>query len=230
MMTRDDANLLIFDVNETLLDLHDLKIAVKEKLDGNDDTVRLWFERTLHYSLVDSSTGSYHDFDRIGAASLLMLAYERGLPLSAEDAQKTMSLFRLAPTHTEVMDALNAFSEAGYRMVALSNSSSKTLQAQLTFARIAPYFEQILSVESLKMYKPHQEVYRWAAKQMDTIPEQCLFIAAHAWDVTGAMATGMQTAFIQRSGQSLYPLAPKTSYVVKDLLDLYQILTKSASR
>ncbi|MGM0506054.1 MAG: haloacid dehalogenase type II [Bacteroidota bacterium] len=225
-MPQNSANLLIFDVNETLLDLHDLKIAVKETLKGDDDTVRLWFGRTLHYSLVENATGSYHDFDEIAAASLQMLAHERGLPLSAEDAQKTMSLFRQAPPHTEVMDALNAFSEAGFRLVALSNSSSKTLHAQLTFARIDSYFDQILSVDSLQVYKPHRAVYEWAANQLSVSPEECLFIAAHAWDVAGAAAAGMTTAFIQRSGQSLYLLSPAPRFVTKDLLELSHVLTQ----
>ncbi|MEX1212462.1 MAG: haloacid dehalogenase type II [Balneolaceae bacterium] len=217
--------LLIFDVNETLLDLRDLKVAVKTALNGDDDAVRLWFERTLHYSLVDSATESYHDFDRIGAACLRMLASERDLPLSEEDAMETMSLFRQSPPHKEVPDALEAFATFGYRMVALSNSSSNALHTQLTFAGIDSCFEQILSVESLKLYKPHRKVYLWAAKQMNTQPKNCLFIAAHAWDVAGAMAAGMQTAFIQRSGQSPYPLIPQTTYTEPDLLMLHNVLT-----
>lgn len=225
-MKREQVNLLIFDVNETLLDLRDLKIAVKKKLKGDNDTVRLWFERLLHYSLVETATKSYHDFDRIGAATLRMLARERGLSISESEAIETMTLFRQAPPHNEVMDALNAFSDAGFRMVALSNSSSNALHAQLQYAKIDSFFDQILSVDSLKVYKPHQEVYRWAARKKNVGPGACLFIAAHAWDVAGAMAAGMQTAFIQRSGQSPYPLTSTCTYTEPDLLTLCHTLTE----
>ena len=68
---------LIFDVNETLLDLAPLKTSVGKALGGREELVPLWFSTILHYSLVETLTGSYHSLGEIGTASLVQ--YEMSL-------------------------------------------------------------------------------------------------------------------------------------------------------
>lgn len=225
-MKKSGFKRLIFDVNETLLDLQQVKDSVRKRLNGNSDTVRLWFERMLHYSMVETACHQYHNFDQIAAASLQMLASERGIELTGEEARDDISAILSAPPHPDVVEALEAFSASGFKMAALSNSSTNGLKLQLNHAGIDHFFERQMSIETLKVYKPDRSVYEWAANQMTVSPEECLFIAAHAWDVAGAAAAGMATAFIQRSGQSLYPLSPVPQYVTKDLLELYNALTQ----
>jgi 2-haloacid dehalogenase len=59
---------------------------------------------------------------------------------------------------------------------------------------------------------------------MGVKPGEALMVAAHGWDVAGAEAAGMQTAFVARPGQVMYPLADKPDYVVKDIMELAGIL------
>jgi len=79
--------LVIFDVNETLLDLAPLKKSVSKALNGREDLLPLWFSTMVHYSLVETLSGHYHDFGGIGTAALMMLAETHGIGLSRDDAQ-----------------------------------------------------------------------------------------------------------------------------------------------
>jgi len=223
-MKKTEKPVLIFDMNETLLDLAKLRTTVAEILGGNDDTVSLWFETMLHYSLVDTVSEQYHNFGEIGAATLMMLAENRNITLNKDEAQEALKPIRSVPPYPEVPAALEQLKETGFQMAILTNSSREVMQDQLRNNEINGYFEHTLSVEEISKYKPHSEVYEWAARQLDVVPEHCLFIAAHGWDVAGAAAAGMSTAFIARSGQSMYPLSPRPTYVVKDMKALAAIL------
>lgn len=213
-------SVLFFDVNETLLNLKELRESVARALNGSDDFVSLWFETMLHYSLVANASGEYHNFGDIGAAALLMVAENRNMKLSLTDAHKVLAPIRRLSPYPEVASALKDLRDKGYRLAALTNSSRDVMEAQLKHAGLDIYFEQLLSVEAIGLYKPAQHVYRWASRQMDVTPQDCLFVAAHAWDITGAMAAGMKAAFLKRSGQSIYPLAREPDFIEPDLEQL----------
>jgi 2-haloacid dehalogenase len=213
-------SVLFFDVNETLLDLKELKEAVGRALNGNDDVVSLWFETMLHYSLVANAIGEYHNFGDIGAAALVMLANKKDIKLTMAEAQDVLSPIRTVPAYSEVANALKDLKQKGYRLAALTNSSRKGMEAQLKHADIDIYFDQKLSVEDIGIYKPDRHVYRWASQQMRVNPQDCLFVAAHGWDIAGAVSAGMKAAFLNRPGQNRYPLAPKPDYIEPDLEQL----------
>lgn len=212
-----ELQVLFFDVNETLLNLKEVRTSVAGALEGGDDVVSLWFETLLHYSLVATATDEYQNFGEIGAAALVMLAENRNIEMDLQVARNVLEPIRDVPPYPEVPGALEELKNKGYRLAALTNSSREGMKAQLSNAGIARYFEQQLSVENIGIYKPHRHVYRWAARRMEVDADKCLFIAAHGWDVAGAMAAGMEAAFLSRPGQSLYPLAPKPTFIEPDL-------------
>lgn len=213
----DKPKVLIFDINETLLNLEEVRKSVSEILQGGEEVILLWFETMLHYSLVFTVSDQYRNFDEIGAAALVMLAKNRNIDLDMETAGKVLKPIRIAPPHPEVPEALERLKQEGFRMAALTNSARGGMNAQLENAGIDTYFEQCLSVEDIGLYKPHRHVYLWAARQMKTPPENCLFVAAHGWDVAGAMSAGMKAAFVARPGQQTYPLAPEPDIVEPDI-------------
>lgn len=71
------------------------------------------------------------------------------------------------------------------------------------------YFDEQLSIEDIGKFKPHSDAYDWAARKMNVKPSECLLVAAHGWDIAGAIWAGWRGAFISRPGAQLYPLAPK---------------------
>lgn len=189
--------LLIFDVNETLLDLAEVNESVDSAL-LEQNSSKLWFSSVLHYSLVLTVSGQFSPFQGIGAAVLQMMASDRAVMLSDEAAIEALAPMRRAPAHPDVLPALDAFRRAGIRMATLTNSTCEGVRNQLESAGIASLFERQLSVESVGKYKPHRDVYKWAAKQMKVRPEGCMLVAAHPWDVAGAAWAGMRTAFLAR--------------------------------
>ncbi len=219
---------IIFDVNETLLDLAPLRRSVGEALHGREDLLPLWFSTMLHYSLVDTLTADYHDFGQIGAAALLMVAESQGIDLEPEVAQQAIvGIITRLPAHEDVVPALKALSAGGFRVVSLTNSSNKGVTAQFEYAGLTTYFERRFSVEEVHAFKPDPRPYRWVLKQLGVKPEAALMVAAHAWDLAGAKAVGLQTAFIRRSGAVLYPNTKQPDYVVDNLQQLVDQLGKA---
>lgn len=124
---------------------------------------------------------------------------------------------RTLPAHPDVRPALVALKSVGFQLVALTNSSDAAVAAQLAHANIGDCFDRHLSVESVRRYKPDRSVYLWAAEQVEQEPGNTMLIAAHGWDVAGAKWAGLQTAFVERPGQQLFPLGPTPNLHVADL-------------
>tara|TARA_R110002074_G_scaffold59183_2_gene144278 strand:- start:70644 stop:71366 length:723 start_codon:yes stop_codon:yes gene_type:complete len=216
---------LFFDVNETLLDLTVVKKQVGKALGGREDLLPLWFTTMLQYSLVTSGSGQYQPFGHIGAAALQMVAANQDITISENEA-RTIILESIGnlPPHPEVKEALTELRNTGYKLVAFTNSSKEGLKKQFKSAGLTEYFDDLLSVEETGKFKPFIDTYAWGAKKMGIRPEECMLIAAHGWDVAGALWAGWRAAFISRPGQQIYPLAPKTEIVASDLKKVADIL------
>jgi len=220
-----NPKVIIFDVNETLLDLKPLRTSVGTVLKGQEDLLPLWFSTMLHYSLVKTLVGDYHDFGEIGTAALMMVAQQQGLDLEHSTAQQAIvgSITNLPP-HPDVKEGLAALSQSGFRLISLTNSLNKGVATQFQNAGLTDYFERRFSMEDVRTYKPDPRLYRWALKEIGVQPEEALMVAAHTWDLAGAKAVGLQTAFIQRPGTTLYPNTTPPDSVVADLNQLAQQL------
>ena len=219
------TKVLIFDVNETLLNLSKIRISINEAL-GSEAAFSIWFSTLLHYSLVETISGTYHTFGEIGKATLLMVA--RNLKKSFTDykAECIIKMMTELPAHTDVIDGLTMLQNAGYRMFALTNSSLPAAKEQIKYAGIDTFFQQIYSVDEFKVFKPHPKTYLGAAQNLGVMPEDCIMIAAHAWDLAGAKKAGLVTAFIERNGQSIYPLSPVHDFTGQDLKRIAEQLIK----
>ncbi|WP_224483435.1 haloacid dehalogenase type II [Robertkochia aurantiaca] len=217
--------LIIFDINETLLDMEPLKKAIEDEL-GTERASELWFLNLLKYAMIESLTGSYVSFDELGAAVLKMLADRFGKSLTDKRSEEIMNMITSLPAHDDVADTLQTLRKEGYKLVALTNGSEVTLKKQLKNADLLNLFDSYYSVESVQKYKPHPDTYHYVLSAMQTDPEKSMMVAAHAWDIYGAQKSGLQTAFIKRPGNALYPLQNKPQWVVKDLKEFKDQLLK----
>ncbi|MDF1741340.1 MAG: haloacid dehalogenase type II [Verrucomicrobiales bacterium] len=223
--TMSRPKVIILDVNETLLDLAPLKKSVGEALGGREDLLPLWFSTMLHYSLVETLSGSYHDFGEIGTAALMMVAKTRDIDLEYDEAKTAIvTPLRSLPAHPDVAPALKALSEAGYKIVSLTNSSTPGVKTQLENAGLTDLVEKRYSIDTLKKYKPHPDTYQMVLDDLGVAPENVLMVAAHAWDLAGAKNVGLQTAFVARPGAATYPNVAAPDYVVNDLSELVKQL------
>ena len=210
--------MLFFDVNETLLDLNAMKTVIGDVLGSRPELLPLWFATMLHYSLVVTLADQYKDFGELGVAALTTVARNHRITLSPETAKQAVSAIRSLPPHPDVRPALEELENEGFRMVTLTNSSQAAVDAQMENAGLTDLLEQRLSVEEVQLFKPHSHIYRWAAHKMGFAPEECMLVAAHGWDVAGAIWAGSRAAFISRPGAQLLPLAPVPEIVEPDML------------
>jgi 2-haloacid dehalogenase len=210
------ARVLLFDVNETLLDLQVLD-AVFERAFGDRSVRRQWFGLVLRNAMAVTITGDYVDFLAVGAASLEMVARQHGVVLDAEDRREIREKMGNLPPHGDVLHNLERLHDAGFRMAALTNSPLEAAKRQLSNAGIAPLFDEIMSVEATGKFKPAREVYEHAANALGVATADIRMVAAHDWDIAGAMRAGCAGAYLLRPGMVLNPLYPAPDIAEPDL-------------
>jgi 2-haloacid dehalogenase len=213
------ARVCVFDVNETLLDLGALDPYFKRAF-GDAGVRRIWFMQLLQSALVATVTDTYSDFGTIGGAALEMVAERQGLDLSDEDKQKILGGMRELPPHPEVAESLDRLRDAGLRLATLTNSTQQVAEAQMNNSGLRDYFEQILSADTVGRLKPAPEPYRMAARTLGVEVQGVRLVAAHAWDVAGALRAGCAAAFVARPGMVLDPLVERPDVVGADLREV----------
>jgi 2-haloacid dehalogenase len=210
------SRVIVFDVNETLLDLSALDPEF-ERVFGDASVRREWFTQVLQLAFVSVATDRHADFGTAGRVALDMVARRRRIELPDEDTAAILGGMRRLPPHPEVPAALARLRDAGLRLAALTNSPKDAADAQLAHAGLFDFFEQVLSVDFARRLKPHRAVYQMAAERLGIEPGGMRMVAAHHWDVTGAMRAGCAGAFLARPGMVLGPLDEQPDVVGPDL-------------
>jgi 2-haloacid dehalogenase len=213
------ARVCVFDVNETLLDLKALDPHFA-RVFGDASVRQAWFGQMIQSALVATVTDTYADFGTIGGGALDMMAARRGIALVAADRAQLLGGMRTLPPHPEVPESLARLRRAGLRLAALTNSTASVAQAQLTHAGLTASFEQILSADMVRRLKPAPEPYRMAAERLGVAIDEIRLIAAHAWDIAGALRAGCAAAFVVRPGMVLDPLVGRPDIVGADMREV----------
>ncbi len=208
--------ILVFDVNETLLDLSVLD-PLFEQVFGDEAARGVWFSRVLQSAMALTLTRRWADFGVVAASALEAVAKQRRIALAPEDRAEILGRVRTLPAHADVRPALERLRAAGVRMAALSNSAEKMLAMQLETAGLAEFFERMLSVDRVRKFKPHPDVYRMACRELRVTPAEMTLVAAHPWDVTGAIRAGSKGAFVARRGAVLGAVDESPGIIGKDL-------------
>jgi 2-haloacid dehalogenase len=207
----------VFDVNETLLDLAALD-PLFERAFGGASVRKLWFNQMLQSAFVATITDAYVTFGEAAGAALGMTEERLGLEISEDDRQEILGGLRDLPPHPEVPESLDRLRDAGFRLATLTNSTQEVAEAQIQNAGLTDKFEQILSADTARRLKPAPAPYRMAARAL-MIPERGMrLVAAHAWDVAGALRAGCAAAFVAR--QPFDPLVEPPDVVGTDLAEV----------
>jgi len=223
------SKILVFDVNETLLDLSALAPEFA-KVFGDAALLDEWFNNVILFAMGLTLANAYRTFGEIGVAALQMLADAGGAPLSEEQARRIAGGIRSLPPHREVPGALRLLKDAGFRLVTLTNSPMAVVDAQMANAELQAFFERNFSVDTVRRFKPAPEPYRMVAEELGVAPSEMWMIAAHAWDVGGAMQTGYRAAFVARPGKAPYPLFPKPDAIGGDLREVAEAIVEIERR
>lgn len=218
--------LIVFDVNETILDLNALD-PLFEKAFGRASIRSMWFATVLRNSLVATITNQYEDFGKIASASLDMTARQNGLVLKDEDRSSILGALRSLPAHRDVVPGLEMLKSAGFRLFTLTNSPPHVVKTQLENAGLVHYFEQNFTVDSIRVFKPAAQVYQMVARELGVSTEGIRLVAAHDWDVVGALNAGCAAAFIARPGKVLNPLLLPPDIIGLDLFDVAEKIVQA---
>ncbi len=220
---------IAFDVNETLLDLSDLD-AQFQKVLGDRSLRGQWFAQMLQLSFVGGLTGEYVDFTAAQHAALSMIARRAGVEVSEQDAEATVARMSTLAPHPEVTHALRRLRETPLRVVALTNSVLAVAETQLESAGIRDLFDDVFSADTVHKLKPAPEPYHHVARSCEVTIDQVRLVAAHSWDVSGALAAGCRAGFIKRPGMVPSPVGPQPDIVGEDLAQVVdQILEADLS-
>ncbi|OBJ19579.1 haloacid dehalogenase, type II [Mycobacterium colombiense] len=219
-------SVLVFDVNETLLDIESIAPLFGE-LFGDERMLREWFAQLVMYSMSITLAGNYVTFPVLGQGVLRMLGDIYQVNVTENDAERLKTALLTMPAHPDVADGLAALRDNGFRLVSLSNSPpNPDGPTALQHSGLAGFFEHQLSVDARGVFKPSPAVYRYACETLGVAPADCMMVAAHVWDIIGAQNVGFGGALITRRGNAPLPVdgLPQPNVVAKDLRGLAERL------
>jgi 2-haloacid dehalogenase len=221
-------SVLVFDVNETLIDIEALAPLFGEWF-GDERVLREWFGQLVMYSMAATLAESYVDFFSLGQGVLRMLADIYRVAITDDDVVRLQARMSTMPAHPDVVEGLTTLRDNGFRLITLTNSPHRSgARTPLENAGLAELFEQQFSVESCRAFKPAPSVYRYVCQALSVAPADCMMVAAHVWDTLGAQNVGFSAALITRPGNPPLPVdgLPQPDLVVSDLRQLAERLIK----
>jgi 2-haloacid dehalogenase len=222
--------LIVFDVNETLLDLQTMEPTF-ERIFGERGAMRLWFADLILYSAALTVAGCYVPFSDIGSAVMKMLADTQGIEIDDADKKELVEKFSRMPPHPDVPGGLRKLRDAGFRLFTFTNNLPEVQSRQLKHGGIVDLFERRFSVDGVKQFKPSRQAYAYVERELGVAPSQLCLIACHAWDTLGAVAAGWEAALIKRVGNDVLGVGPQPQIVGDDLDDVAdQLIARHRAR
>ncbi|MGE3144624.1 MAG: haloacid dehalogenase type II [Pseudorhodoplanes sp.] len=190
----------VFDAYGTLFDVH--AAIARHAAAAGPDAARLselWRSKQLEYSWTLTLAGQYRDFETL-TAEALDFALTRFPSVDKSLRPALLSAYRTLDAYPDAQSCLAALKARGAPTAILSNGSPDMLQAAVQAAGLAPWLDAVLSVDSLRLFKPRPEVYALVTAHFGCKPQDVLFVSSNRWDVMGAAAFGFRPIWINRAG------------------------------
>lgn len=192
----------VFDAYGTLFDVNSAAHAAQDSLGEKwQPLAELWRAKQLQYTWLRSLAGRYADFWQVTGDALDFAMAS----LRLEDPalrSRLMDLYLALSVYPDVPDTLKRLQSAGMKLAILSNGSPAMLAAAAANAGIAELFDAVLSVEEVKVYKPHPAVYGLACERLNVAAERVCFLSSNGWDAYSAKAFGFRVLWCNRFGQA----------------------------
>ncbi len=175
-----------------------------------------WRRKQLEYTWLRAIMGAHCDFWAVTQDGLDWALEAAGLndaPLRA----RLLALYRELDAYPEVPAMLKALKSRGLNTAILSNGAPAMLADAAASADIADLLDDLLSVESVGVFKPDARVYAMVGARFGTTPDQVLFVSSNGWDAAGAALFGFRTVWVNRAGLPVDRLPGRPSYILPDL-------------
>ena len=189
----------VFDAYGTLFDVH---AAVRRHADevGPEGQLlsALWRAKQLEYSWMLTMMGRYRDFWSL-TEEALDYAFARVPQANRASRQHLLDSYWTCDVYPDVPEVIKQLKMRGAKLVILSNGTHQMLRAACRSAGIEDEFDDILSVDDIKVYKPDPRVYDMVATKYRVFPEAVSFQSSNRWDAAGATAFGFRSVWVNRN-------------------------------
>lgn len=219
------VSVYVFDAYGTLFDVSAAARHLDAELgDKWEPLAETWRTKQLQYTWLRSLMGRYADFHQVTRDALDYALAAVGLAGDAALAGRLMALYERLDAYPEVPDLLRALKEAGKKTAILSNGSPGMLRSAVEAAGISDLLDELLSVDTLQVYKPHPDVYALASGRFGVAPSEVAFFSSNGWDAAGAAAFGFRVVWVNRFGQAVERLPAGPEVEVNDLGGVARLL------
>ena len=215
----------IFDAYGTLFDVGSAaRHAAQEP--GNEaishcwqDLAEIWRQKQLQYTWLRAITGAHTDFWQVTQDGLDWAMEAQGLT-DPDLRMRLLQLYWQLAAYPEVPTMLRALKSKGYATAILSNGSPDMLTAAIESAGIGDVLDDVLSVETVGIFKPARPVYDLVGARFGCSSEQVLFVSSNGWDAAGASGYGFNTVWVNRGGDPVDRMPWRSQHFLTDLTTL----------
>jgi 2-haloacid dehalogenase len=220
MAPSSPLRVLVFDAYGTLFDVGSVQEACEAAFPGQGLALtNLWRQKQLEYTWLVSLMGIYRDFWELTRAGLVQAAGLLRLRLTAEEEKTLLEQYWKLQAFPEARTVL-AKLQGRLPLAILSNGTLGMLQHAAAHSGIQTFLTDILSVDTVRTYKPSPRVYRIVCDRFDVEPADVGFVSGNSWDAHGAKAFGFRVFWLNRAGNPDDPLDPHPDRVLNSLADL----------
>jgi 2-haloacid dehalogenase len=214
----------VFDAYGTLFDVSAATARCRSALGDRVDTLTaLWRSKQLEYTWLRSLRGDYVDFWHITGQSLDYALAAIGLHDPALRS-RLMELYFVLDAFPDVRGTLVALKASGLKTAILSNGSPSMLTAAVHRAALEDFLDAVISVDPVRIYKPHPTVYQLAVDRLRLPAERICFLSSNYWDASGAALFGFRVVWANRAGARPDPLPGQPEQEIDSLSALPALL------
>ena len=210
-----ERRIVVFDIIGTCFSLDKLQQQLTE-LGAPLGTTKLWFSQSLRDAFALSYAGGYQPLKEILQAELPRTLKLLEVELNSSKRSQVMEKLSQLELNQSAEAAFKLLTEADYQIVALTNGSKSATDKLLERAEVQKYFSEVYSCDAIAITKPHQDVYKMV--KTDNLDRTWL-VAAHAWDIMGAIRVGMKTAFVTQLEKDYLDVYPQPQIMAENLLE-----------
>ena len=222
-MKIENIKACVFDAYGTLFDVNSAAAKCKEKL-GNrwESFANAWRTTQLEYTWLRSLMKKHKNFWGITEDSLdyTMETFK----IKKEMRNELLNLYKELSPYPEVKECLENLKAKKIKIAILSNGTPDLLKGLVESNNIQNYFDDVMSIESVGIYKPDSKVYELPIKKYDCKPENICFMSSNTWDVSGGGVFGYNTVWVNRFNKIFDKLSYKPQFVINNLKELLKII------
>ena len=214
---------VVFDAYGTLFDVNSAAEKCKDKIgDKWEEFANFWRTTQLEYTWLRSLMKRHKDFWQITEDSLDKSMKVFGIDMSMKN--DLLNLYKVLSPYPEVKKVLENLKKKNFKLAVLSNGTPALLDRLVQSNNLKDLFDDIFSIESVKVYKPDAKVYNLPLKKYKIKPQEVTFLSANTWDVSGSGNYGYNSVWVNRNNAIFDNLDFKPKNEINNLTQLLEII------